>query len=102
MSAGYSGKNAKWRLFWSSKTIYVRFEKPETNRIFSEEVDRITVKSHTMDFFEQVTELRVEEARREGDEKAVRLLLQNTEFSPEKIADLVGVSVTFVKEVKEG
>jgi hypothetical protein len=55
-----------------------------------------------MSIIEQVTELRVEEARREGDEKAVRLLLQNTEFSVEKIADLVGVAVAFVKEVKEG
>ncbi len=81
---------------------YVRFEKSETNRIFTEQVDQITGKLNTMDIFEQVTELRVEEARREGDEKAVRLLLQNTEFSMEKIADLVGVTVAFVKEVKEG
>lgn len=81
---------------------YVRFEKSETNRIFTEEIDKITGKTNTMSIIEQVTELRVEEARREGDEKAVRLLLQNTEFSVEKIADLVGVTVVFVKEVKEG
>jgi hypothetical protein len=81
---------------------YVRFEKSETNRIFTEEIDKITGKTNTMSIIEQVTELRVEEARREGDEKAVRLLLQNTEFSVEKIADLVGVAVAFVKEVKEG
>jgi predicted transposase YdaD len=42
-----------------------------------------------------------EEGREEGNEKAVKLLLDNTEFSMSKIAELVGVSVSFVKKVKE-
>jgi hypothetical protein len=54
-----------------------------------------------MDIIEQVAKIRAEEARREGDEKAVRLLLDNTEFSADKVAKLVGVSISFVKKVKE-
>ena len=71
-----------------------------------------------MDIFEQVAELRAEEGlkeglkeglrkgrkegRQEGDEKTIRLMLENTKFSIEKIAEKVGVSVAFVKKVKEG
>jgi len=50
-----------------------------------------------MDIFEAVAEMRVEEL----NSKFVRNLLKGTEFSMDKIASLVGVSVDFVKEVKK-
>jgi len=50
-----------------------------------------------MDIFEAVAEMRVEEL----NWKFVRNLLKGTEFSMDKIASLVGVSVDFVKEVKK-
>ena len=83
---------------------YVRFKKPETNRTFRERVDQKTGKKNTMGIIEQLAEIKAEEAlekgREEGNEKAVKLLLDNTEFSMRKIAELVGVSVSFVKKVK--
>jgi hypothetical protein len=79
---------------------YVRFENPEYNRKFSNEIDKITHQKNTMDIFEQVAEWRPEEAREEGLEKAVKVLLANTEFSVEKIASEVGVSVSFVERIK--
>jgi predicted transposase YdaD len=82
---------------------YVRFEKLETNRIFRNEIDKITGKKNTMDIFEQVAEMKRQEGHRqglkEGVEKSARLFLANTEFSIEKIASLVGVPVTFVKKL---
>lgn len=83
---------------------YVRFKKPETNRTFNRRVDLKTGKKNTMGIIEQLAEMKAEEAlekgREEGNKKAVRLLLNNTEFSISKIAELVGVSVSFVKKVK--
>lgn len=86
---------------------YVRFENPETNRIFSNEIDKITGKLTTMDIFEQVAEMRwqegLEEGHRKGLEegvaKSVKVLLANTKFSVAKIASLVGVSATFVRKL---
>jgi flagellar biosynthesis/type III secretory pathway protein FliH len=89
---------------------YVRFKKPETNR--NERVDQKTGKKNTMGIIEQLAEMKAGEAlekgmkkgmkkgREEGNEKAVKLLLDNTEFSAAKIAELVGVPVSFVKKVK--
>jgi hypothetical protein len=76
---------------------YVLFDKPEYNLIFKEQIDEITGKPNTMDIIEQVAEIRVEEAQ----EKAVNAFLSNTEFSVEKIAQLLDVPVSFVKKVKE-
>ena len=86
---------------------YVRFEKTETNRIFRNEIDKITGKINTMDIFEQVAEMKrqegLEEGRQEGLEegleRSVRALLAKTEFSVEKIASLIGVPVTFVSKL---
>ena len=62
-----------------------------------------------MDIIEQVAEMRAKEAleeglekgRHEGDEKAVKLFLSNTEFSADKIAELVRVPVSFVEQIKK-
>ena len=75
---------------------YVRFENPETNRIFRDKIDEFTHKKNTMDIFKVATEIEVEERVAE----VVRNLLTETEFSDEKIAKLAGVSVEFVEEVK--
>jgi hypothetical protein len=85
---------------------YVRFEDPEYNRKFRDEIDKITDKKNTMDIFEQVAEWRREEGREEGLmeglEKAVKGLLAKTEFSVDKIASLLDIPVSFVEKVKQG
>lgn len=56
-----------------------------------------------MDIFEQLAELKVEEAEekaRKNIEDIVRRLLANTEFSVDKIASLAGVPVSFVEAIK--
>ena len=57
-----------------------------------------------MDIFQIVAEWQLEDAAEEGLkkglEKAVEVLLANTEFSVEKIASEVGVSVSFVENIK--
>lgn len=91
---------------------YVRFEKPETNRIFEEEIDLLTGKTNTMGIIEQVKQMRLEEARMEGKRQGrkevveqknrtfVTNLLSSTSFSVARIAALAGVSEAFVKKVK--
>ena len=80
---------------------YVQFKKPENNRIFRVEVDKRTGKTNTMGILEQLVEIKSKEAREEALEEAVKAFLSNTEFSVEKIASLVKVSVPFVEQVKE-
>ena len=80
---------------------YAVFKKPETNRKFMEQTDAIFEKNNTMGVIEQWAEIRHQEGREEGDEKAVRLLLANTEFSPAKIAELVNVPIALVKKIKK-
>jgi hypothetical protein len=79
---------------------YVLFENPENNRNFKERIDKITNKPNKMDILEQVAEIREAKARKEEREKSVRAFLSNIEFSSEKIAELVGVSVSFVEQIK--
>jgi hypothetical protein len=89
---------------------YVRFAKPETNRIFESELDLLTGKVNTMGIIEQVKQMKLEEARKEarkeGEEKMSRLFVENllssTDFSAKKIADLAAVSVAFVNKVCQG
>ncbi len=50
---------------------YIRFENPETNRIFKEEIDHITGKKNTMDIFEQVAEWKLQDAKEEGKKEGV-------------------------------
>jgi hypothetical protein len=80
---------------------YVLFKKPETNRKFMEQIDRIFEKKNTMGIIEQLAEIKRQEALEEGEEKFVRSLLAKTEFSPAKIAELVGVPVAFVQKIKK-
>jgi hypothetical protein len=56
---------------------------------------------YTMGIFEQLAEIKRQEAIEEGKEETVRLFLANTEFSPEKIAELVKVPVSLVQKIKQ-
>jgi len=89
---------------------YVLFKNPQINRTFMEQVDQITGKKNTMGIIEQLAEIKAEEAlakgikkgRLEEKENSVKAFLNNTEFSADRIASMVGVSVSFVEKVKSG
>ena len=83
---------------------YILFENQEMNRIFEEQLDTLTGKINTMGIFEQLAEIRSEEARIETREaysrKFVENLLSNTDLSLDKIASLADVPLSFVEEVR--
>jgi len=87
---------------------YLRFEKPETNRIFEEKIDHLTGKINTMGIIEQVRQMKIEEAEERARKKAmaqkatevVRNLITVTNFSISKIANIAGVSEAFVKRIQ--
>jgi len=82
------------------------------------QVDQITGKKNTMGIIEQLAEIKAEEALAKGlvqgeqkgrleakleeKENFVIALLNNTEFSADKIASMVGAPVPFVEKVKRG
>lgn len=84
---------------------YVRFEKPETNRIFEREIDKFSGKTNTMNIFEQVAEIRAEEAfekgRMEEKKEVIKRLLEDKKFTTQKIAAIAKVSIAFVDKVKK-
>lgn len=88
---------------------YVQFEKPEMNRIFGGEVDKIfgkKSKNSYMGIVEVLAEMRAAEAREEEREITSRLFVQNllkdSDFTQAKIASLANVSLAFVRKVKKG
>ena len=109
--------NEKMAVFGEKKTIgihvflenYVVFKKPETNRKFMERRGQILGEKNTMGIVEQLVEIKQKEALEKGIEKgvvkekenSVRAFLANTEFSPEKISELVGVPVARVEKIKK-
>lgn len=89
---------------------YVSFKNRETNRKFIEESSKQSDKNiTTMGIVEQIHEITRQEGVKEGLKmgkeiglaKAVRVFLSNTEFSAEKIAELVGVPLSFVENIKK-
>jgi hypothetical protein len=82
-------------------TNYVVFKKSETNRKFMDQRDQILGEKNTMGIFEQLVEIKRQEALEEGKGNSVRILLANTEFSAEKIAELVDIPVALVEKIKE-
>ena len=85
----------------------VLFEKQETNLILMEQLDQLTGKKNTMGLIERLAERREQVALEKGEEKvrltqekSIRAVLDNTEFSAEKIADMVGVPVSMVESIK--
>ena len=81
---------------------YVRFKKPETNRIFRKRIDQKTGKKNTMGIIEQLAEIKAEEARENTSRLFVENLLKESDFPQAKIASLANVSLSFVKKVKKG
>ena len=79
---------------------YVLFEDPEMNRIFIEQV-RSYDKSNIMNTIEYVKQEGKEEGRMEKEASVVLNLLTQTNFPDGQIADIVGVSVAFVEEVRK-
>jgi predicted transposase YdaD len=96
---------------------YVVFKKSETNRNFMEQTDQLLGKSKTMGIFEQLAEIKHQEGVQEGKlegkqegkqegiqeglEKAIQGLLINTELSPSKIAEAVGVPISLVEKINK-
>jgi len=76
---------------------YVLFKEKETNSIFITEVNRINDKAKSMNIFEQITEMKLEEQNR----RVVRNLLKHSSLSMVKIASVVNVPLDFVKKVKK-
>jgi hypothetical protein len=52
-----------------------------------------------MGILEQLAEIKYQEGVEEGLEKAARVLLSNTDLSPFKIAEDLGVPVDFVNKI---
>jgi hypothetical protein len=46
--------------------------KPETNRIFEAQIDRLTGKRNTMGIIEQIKQMKLEEVRKEAEDKKSR------------------------------
>jgi len=83
---------------------YIVFEDPHISRNFKEEFDQITGKTNTMDIFEQVAEMRAEEAREltrtKERENIAKKLLTKTDHSAEEIALLVDIPLSVVEKIK--
>lgn len=95
----------KTKVMMSFLNNYVVFKTPEINLKFMERTDEIFERKNTMGYFEQLAEIRRQEGRQEGVQeglkKAVRSLLMHTEFSPQKIAELMEVPVALVVKIKK-
>ena len=84
---------------------YVRLENPAINSKFEKEIEVITQTNKTMG----IEEFLLDRAKKEGVEQGLKeknraftkTLLQETSFTMEEIARLVGVPVSFVKKVKK-
>jgi hypothetical protein len=92
----------KLRAVFTFLNNYIVFEKPQTNRIFINEVEKITEKKESMDIFEQVAEMQRQEIVEKATRRIVRNLLRQSDLTLEKIASVSNVSVDFVKKVKRG
>ena len=84
---------------------YIPFDDQEINCKFRERVDRHSSKKNTMDIFEQIKQMKIEEAREEGKKEAkeafVRDLMAGTRFSDEKIASLTRIPVRRVASMRK-
>ena len=92
--------------------MYIRFENKELNHTFDEKLDEINNQKTTMGLEEFVLDRERRVGRKEGREEGMAIkereaknaftenLLNQTDFSDEKIADLVGVDVAFVQEIR--
>ncbi len=78
---------------------YILFEEPEMNRTFTEQI--YTPNNIKIMGIDEYIEMETREDERESNNRRfVRNLLKESNFSDEKIASLVDVTVEFVNEVK--
>jgi predicted transposase YdaD len=88
--------------------MYVHFSKPESYRIFDNEIKTITNNNITMGIEELVLHLTeqkgiekgIEEGLEKGNVKEVRNLITKLGLSDEQAADVAGVTIEFVKQVR--
>lgn len=80
--------------------LYVNFKNPEINSRFDKEIDKLDNKTQTMGIIEQIAEIRAEEATLESKTAFVTNLIQQTDFSDDKIASLAQVSIDFVLKIR--
>ena len=80
---------------------YVNFDKPEINRRFDHEVDKLNDKTKTMGIREQILQITKDEATNEKNIVFVTNLIEQTDFSDEKIAGLSQVSIEFVQQIRK-
>ena len=106
----------KIRILLNFLKLYIRFENTKLNDTFEQKLDEINNRNTTMGLEEFVLDRERRMGRKEGREEGIELgmsikereaktnftlnLIQQTDFSDEKIADLVGIEVSFVKEIK--
>ena len=80
---------------------YVKFGKPETNRTFESEIDRLTDKINTMGIIEQVKQMKIEAAKEEARIEVASSLIVETKFSDKKIAAIARLSESSIKELRK-
>jgi predicted transposase/invertase (TIGR01784 family) len=88
--------------------LYVHFSKPETNTIFEASIQSITENKLTMGIEELVLnraeqkgiEKGIEKGKAEGKTEEVRNLIIKLGLNDEQAADVAGVSVEFVQQVR--
>jgi hypothetical protein len=76
--------------------MYVRFYKPESYRIFKTEIQMITNNKSTMG----IEELILQHTKAEGKAEVVGNLIVKLGLSDEQAADVAGVTVEFVKQLR--
>lgn len=94
-------------LYFLKQFVYI--ENPNLNSNFDKKIDQLTGKQNTMGIIEAIKKIEREEAFEKGMEKGlekgktdfVKYLLSQSDFKISKIAELVGVSESFVRKVKK-
>lgn len=85
--------------------MYVQFSKPESNLIFENEIRLITNKISTMGIEELILNRAKQEARAEGKAEGkaevVSNLIEKMGLSNTQAAEIAGVSVQFVQQIRE-
>jgi hypothetical protein len=80
----------------------------ESDRAFRNEIDIITGKKNTMDFFQQCAEIRAHDERDWGKKECAQMatkkfvenLLKNYEIDEKEVASMAGVTITYVRRIK--
>ncbi|MFT3855896.1 MAG: hypothetical protein QM733_24685 [Ilumatobacteraceae bacterium] len=113
-------KNKKLEALFDFLIGYIPFKHESTNHLFKEQINLITQNKNDMNLFLRTAEYNVDNAsakgkiegrnegliegknqqRIESDKRFVRSLLQQSDFSDQKIAEIVGCDIGLVKSIK--